>query len=71
MKTHRFLLSVLFASSLASCYVTPRPHAPRAGARSIHSPGGRAITPMERADRSPFSPGGRAITPRERRHRWY
>lgn len=55
------LLILLVSLSLTSCWVTPR--------RSPYSPGGRAITPMERHDRSVLSPGGRAITPRERYHR--
>ncbi len=55
------LLILLVSLPLTSCWVTPR--------RSPYSPGGRAITPMERHDRSVLSPGGRAITPRERYHR--
>jgi len=55
------LLILLVSLPLTSCWVTPR--------RSPYSPGGRAITPMERHDRSPLSPGGRYITPRERYHR--
>lgn len=55
------LLFLLVSLPLTSCWVTPR--------RSPYSPGGRAITPMERHDRSVLSPGGRAITPRERRNR--
>jgi hypothetical protein len=65
MKLHQFLLSGLFLATLTSCWVTPRP------ARNPYSPGGRAITPMERHDRSVLSPGGRVITPRERYRRWH
>ncbi|MDZ4405078.1 hypothetical protein [Prosthecobacter sp.] len=61
----RLLLSALLLTTLASCYVTPRP------ARNPYSPGGRAITPMERNNRSPLSPGGVIVTPRERHRRWY
>lgn len=57
------LLLLLITSSLSSCLVVPRRHP--------LSPGGAAITPMERRDRSVLSPGGRAITPRERSHRRY
>lgn len=55
------LLLLLTATALTSCWVAPRRHP--------LSPGGPAITPMERHDRSVLSPGGRAITPRERYHR--
>ena len=55
------LLLLLTAAALTSCWVAPR--------RRPLSPGGPAITPMERHDRSVLSPGGRAITPRERYHR--
>ncbi|HRH95266.1 MAG TPA: hypothetical protein PLB55_04995 [Prosthecobacter sp.] len=65
MKLLRLLLSGLFLVTLSSCWVTPRP------VRSPYSPGGRAITPMERHDRSVLSPGGRVITPRERYRRWH
>lgn len=51
----------LISLVLSSCWVSPRRHPA--------SPGGRAITPMERHDRSVLSPGGRAITPRERYQR--
>ncbi len=67
MKPHQLLLSGLLLVTLTSCYVTPRPYAPRAGAHSPLSPGGRVITPMERNDHSVLSPGGRFITPAERR----
>ena len=55
------LLLLLTAAALTSCWAAPRRHP--------LSPGGPAITPMERHDRSVLSPGGRAITPRERYHR--
>jgi hypothetical protein len=55
------LLLLLVSVPLTSCWAAPR--------RSPYSPGGRAITPMERHDRSVLSPGGRAITPREPYHR--
>lgn len=63
MKSHTLLLAGLALLTLSSCYVTPR--------RAPLSPGGRAITPIERHDRSVLSPGGRAITPRERHARRY
>ena len=58
MKAHTLVLAALFLVTLSSCYVTPR--------RAPLSPGGRAIAPIERHDRSVLSPGGRVITPRER-----
>ncbi|MBE7497200.1 MAG: hypothetical protein HS117_19840 [Verrucomicrobiaceae bacterium] len=63
MKIRLILTVLLTGTALTSCWVTPRRHP--------LSPGGHAITPMERHDRSPLSPGGSRITPRERRHRWY
>jgi hypothetical protein len=65
MKIQLFLLASIIATTLTSCYITPRP------ARNPYSPGGRVITPMERHDRSVLSPGGRVITPRERHARRY
>ena len=52
---------LLLAMCLSACRAAPW--------RSPYSPGGRAVTPIERHDRSPLSPGGRVVTPRERYHR--